>query len=182
MMWEGGEQFKPDWDVFYMSQAFLVSQRSVDRDTVHGACLVSSDHRLLSIGYNGPLRGAKPWSSDLEVRPNKYWLMIHSEENCVLNYHGSYSDLEGSTLYVTGKPCHRCINTVAQKGISGIIFGSVGSKCIDAEDDLARTAIIRSVKLGKNDFSLRKFERMNEVIDLLYRTIAYIDYKENDNG
>jgi dCMP deaminase len=181
-MWEGGKEFKPDWDTFYMAQAFLVAQRSVDKNTAHGACLVSQDNRLLSIGYNGPLRGAEPLSSDLENRPSKYWLMIHSEENCILNYHGSYSDLKGSTLFVTGHPCHRCINTVAQKGVRNVVYGSVGSHCVDEEDSLATETILRSLRMGGQEFYIQDFIRMDEVKDLLKRTLSYIDYKENDNG
>lgn len=88
--WEGGEDEKPSWDDFYMALAYTVAQRSVDESTVHGACLVSKDHRLLSIGYNGPIRGSDPLKKDLKDRPNKYWMMIHAEENCIINYHGSH--------------------------------------------------------------------------------------------
>lgn len=41
------------WDAFFMGIAKLASGRSKDPHTQVGACIVSDDNRILSIGYNG---------------------------------------------------------------------------------------------------------------------------------
>lgn len=45
------------WDEYFMGIALLSSQRSKDPNTQVGACIVSKDNRILSIGYNGAPRG-----------------------------------------------------------------------------------------------------------------------------
>ena len=40
------------WDEYFMSIAKLSSKRSKDPSTQVGACIVSNDNRILSIGYN----------------------------------------------------------------------------------------------------------------------------------
>ena len=55
-----------------------------------GACIVSQDNKILSMGYNGLPRGCSddefPWNRDGE--DNKYFYTTHSELNAILNYRG----------------------------------------------------------------------------------------------
>ena len=44
-----------NWDEFFMGIAKLAAGRSKDPNTQVGACIVSEDNRILSIGYNVPL-------------------------------------------------------------------------------------------------------------------------------
>ena len=41
------------WDEYFMGVAILAAQRSKDPNTQVGACIVSNDNKILSIGYNG---------------------------------------------------------------------------------------------------------------------------------
>ncbi|MBQ2004587.1 MAG: cytidine deaminase, partial [Peptococcaceae bacterium] len=41
------------WDEYFMGVATLASMRSKDPNTQVGACIVSNDNKILSIGYNG---------------------------------------------------------------------------------------------------------------------------------
>ena len=41
------------WDEYFMGVAFLAAMRSKDPGTQVGACIVSTDNKILSIGYNG---------------------------------------------------------------------------------------------------------------------------------
>lgn len=54
------------WDDYFMSVAFLSAQRSKDPNKQVGACIVSQDQIILSIGYNGFPRGCHdlklPWA------------------------------------------------------------------------------------------------------------------------
>lgn len=175
--WKGGPDTKPNWDNFYMTLALTIAQRSVDENTVHGACLVSSDHRLLSIGYNGPLRNCEFEQKDLIERPSKYFLMIHAEENCLINYHGSFSDLNNATIYITGEPCHRCLRMILQKGIRRIVHGPVNSKCVDDDD---RKAKEKMIKCMTSPPKIIKHSDSASVKRLLNKTLLYIEHKENE--
>lgn len=112
---------KPNWDVYYLTIAFAASRRSIDPSTKHGCVIVSIDNRVLSIGYNGPIKGANDSSLSLE-RPQRYWAWIHAEENALLAYSGSQQDILGATAYVTGQPCHKCLRMIIQKGLSRVVF------------------------------------------------------------
>ena len=41
------------WDEYFMGVAMLSAMRSKDPNTQVGACIVSSDNKILSMGYNG---------------------------------------------------------------------------------------------------------------------------------
>ena len=40
------------WDEYFMGVAMLSGMRSKDPNTQVGACIVSPDHKILSMGYN----------------------------------------------------------------------------------------------------------------------------------
>ena len=46
-----------EWDEYFMAIAKLSAMRSKDPSTQVGACIVSNDNRILSIGYNGAPNG-----------------------------------------------------------------------------------------------------------------------------
>lgn len=169
--WVGGYAEKPDWTTFFLAEAFLTAQKSIDTSTAHGCVWVSNDNRILSKGYNGPLRG-----SDDEIipmtRPDKYYLLLHSEENCILNYNGSSSDTENSIFFVTGRPCHKCLRMILQKGVCRIVHGPVGSQCVDEEDMRAQEMMLKDKRVA-----IEQVDDMRPVADLLLRTISYIKYK-----
>ena len=43
------------WDEYFMGISLLSGMRSKDPSTQVGACIVDSDNRIVSIGYNGSL-------------------------------------------------------------------------------------------------------------------------------
>ena len=89
------------WDEYFMGIAMLSGMRSKDPNTQVGACIVSSEHKILSMGYNGFPTGCSddefPWVR--EGDDNKYFYTTHSELNAILNYRGG--SLEGASIYVT---------------------------------------------------------------------------------
>ena len=98
--------------------------RSKDPNTQVGACIVSTDNKILSIGYNGFPIGCSdedfPWQREGEGIENKYFYSTHSELNAILNFRGG--SLEGSKLYVTLFPCNECAKAIIQSGISKVIY------------------------------------------------------------
>ena len=106
-----------------MGVAILAAQRSKDPNTQVGACIVSADNKILSIGYNGmPLNCSDdvfPWNWEGDA-DTKYFYTVHSELNAILNYRGG--SLEGSKIYVTLFPCNECAKAIIQAGIKAVIF------------------------------------------------------------
>ena len=85
------------WDEYFMAIAKLSAMRSKDPSTQVGACIVSIDNRILSIGYNGAPNGfcddSFPWEREGSVLNTKYAFVCHAEMNAILNYRGSRKEL-----------------------------------------------------------------------------------------
>ena len=114
------------WDEYFMGVAMLTGMRSKDPNTQVGACIVSADHKILSMGYNGLPTGCSddefPWGREGDPLENKYLFTTHSELNAILNYRGG--SLEGSTIYVSLFPCNECAKAIIQAGIKRIVYDS----------------------------------------------------------
>ena len=112
------------WDEYFMGVALLSGRRSKDPSTQVGACIVSQDNKILSMGYNGFPKGCSddefPWAREGEPLDTKYLYVTHSELNAILNYRGG--SLEGSKIYVTLFPCNECAKAIIQAGIKTIIY------------------------------------------------------------
>ena len=59
------------WDEYFMGVALLSGRRSKDPSTQVGACIVSQDNKILSMGYNGFPKGCSddefPWGKEKQV-------------------------------------------------------------------------------------------------------------------
>ncbi len=114
------------WDEYFMGIAKLSALRSKDPSTQVGACIVSSDNRILSIGYNGAPNGFMddnfPWDREGDALNTKYFYVCHAELNAILNFRGNKRDLEGSKIYVDLFPCNECAKAIIQTGIKEIIY------------------------------------------------------------
>lgn len=114
------------WDEYFMSVAHLAALRSKDPNTQVGCCIISDDHKILSMGYNGLPKGCDddvfPWDREGDALETKYPFVVHSELNAILNFRGG--TLEGSTLYVSLFPCNECAKAIVQAGISTVVYDS----------------------------------------------------------
>jgi dCMP deaminase len=73
-------------------------------------------------GYNGFARGITD-SKDRWSRPAKYEYVIHAEENALVKaYQGLGSRVENCILFVTHKPCHKCMSKIIQSGIKTVYY------------------------------------------------------------
>ena len=112
------------WDEYFMGVAKLSAMRSKDPNTQVGACIVSDDNKILSMGYNGFPIGCSddefPWAREGDALNNKYFYITHSELNAILNYRGG--SLEGAKLYVTLFPCNECAKAIIQAGIKTLVY------------------------------------------------------------
>ncbi len=115
-----------NWDEYFMGVAHLSGMRSKDPNTQVGACIVSKQNKILSMGYNGFPAGCSddefPWARDGEELETKYPFVTHSELNAILNYRGG--SLEGTKLYVSLFPCNECAKAIIQAGITTVVYDS----------------------------------------------------------
>ena len=120
-----------------MGVAALSAMRSKDPNTQVGACIVSPEHKILSMGYNGFPLGCSDdeFTWEREGEDNKYFYSTHSELNAILNYRGG--SLEGATIYVTLFPCNECAKAIIQSGIRTLVYDS---------DKYADTAMVKASK------------------------------------
>ena len=114
------------WDEYFMGVAKLSALRSKDPNTQVGACIVSDDNRILSIGYNGAPNGFDdkyfPWDREGNNLDTKYFYVCHAEMNAILNFRGSKKDLEDAKIYVDLFPCNECAKLIIQSGIKKVIY------------------------------------------------------------
>lgn len=134
------------WDEFFMKVAVAASQRSKDPNTQVGACIANTNHRILSVGYNGTPSALNddffPWGTSDDPLQDKHNYVVHAEANAVLNYRGSLKDLEGSTVYVTLFPCHDCAKILAQVGVGEVVY--LDNKYADTDDGRISRRILDS--------------------------------------
>jgi len=150
------------WDEYFMGIALLSAKRSKDPHTSVGACIVSQDNKIVSVGYNGMPRGCSddeyPWNrkadSELET---KYLYVCHAELNAILNYSGIH--MRHSKIYTTLFPCNECTKALIQVGISEVIYLS---------DKYAETASVIAAKrmMKSAGICYRKYEPANKTISL----------------
>ena len=111
------------WDEYFMGLAHLSAMRSKDPSTQVGAVIVSGEHRVVSIGYNGFPNGCSddefPWDREGDFGATKYPYVVHAELNAILN---SKNDLRGCSIYVSLFPCNECAKAIIQSGIKEVIY------------------------------------------------------------
>lgn len=135
------------WDETFMGIAEVVARRSKDPSTQVGACIVSEENRILSVGYNGAPNGWSdedfPWAREAEDPLDlKYHYVIHAERNAVLNFDGIRNRLKGAKVYVTHFPCSECAKEIVQVGVKEIIYLNTH----DLGGDISTRASLRTLE------------------------------------
>lgn len=115
------------WDEYFMGIAMLSAERSKDNSTQVGACIVNSDNKIVSVGYNGMPTGCNddemPWERKADSPlDTKYPFVCHAELNAILNRNAA--NLKDCTLYVTLFPCNECAKAIIQSGIKRVVYYS----------------------------------------------------------
>ncbi len=120
-----------------MGIALLSAMRSKDDNTQVGACIVSGENKILSLGYNGMPIGCAdtqmPWRRNGAPLDTKYMYVCHAELNAILN--SPAPSLKGSRIYTTLFPCNECAKAIIQSGINEIIY--LSDKYADSDSDTA---------------------------------------------
>lgn len=148
------------WDEYFMGIALLSSMRSKDPSTQVGACIVNSEKRILSMGYNGMPRCCSddefPWDKNENPLDSKYLYVCHAELNAILNC--ASGNVRGCTVYTTLFPCNECAKAIIQSGIAEVVYMS--DKYSDSDSVLAskRMFTTAGVKFREYSISGKTFE------------------------
>ena len=107
-----------EWDDYFMSIALIASQRSPCKRLNVGSVIVK-DGRLISMGYNGFISGAKHVS---RVKDNHEQSIIHSEINAIADCAKRGTSLSNAIIYITHYPCLHCFRAIAASNIKQIVY------------------------------------------------------------
>lgn len=112
------------WDEYFMGLSLLSAMRSKDPNTQVGACIVSEDNKILSVGYNGMPIGCDddnmPWAREGDFLDTKYPFVAHAELNAILNR--PTVSLKNARIYVSLFPCNECAKAIIQSGIKEVVY------------------------------------------------------------
>ncbi|AWV96886.1 deoxycytidylate deaminase [Arcticibacterium luteifluviistationis] len=118
---------KPDFDDIFMELAINLAKRSHCVKAQVGAVL-TSETRIISIGYNGPPSGTHNCDVDFGEegcpRDSKgsCSLALHAEQNAILYAAKNGGKVDGATMYVTLSPCIACARVIYSMKIKKVFF------------------------------------------------------------
>lgn len=147
------------WDEYFMGIALLSAGRSKDSNTQVGACIVSEENKILSVGYNGMPTGCNddemPWEREGETLETKYPFVCHAELNAILNR--STGSLQNARIYVSLFPCNECAKAIIQSGIKEVVY---------MEDKYADTDGVRASKkmFEMTGVKMRQYFQTNRIV------------------
>lgn len=149
------------WDQYFMGIALLSASRSKDPHTRVGACIVDTDNKILSVGYNGMPRGCSddeyPWGNVGEPLNTKYLYVCHAELNALLNHSGP--SVKNARIYTTLFPCNECTKALIQSGIREVIYRE--DKYSDTSSVIAAKRMMKSAGI-----SYRKYEEADKKLTI----------------
>ena len=137
-----------------MGIALLSSMRSKDPSTQVGACIVNSEKRILSMGYNGMPRCCSddefPWDKNENPLNSKYLYVCHAELNAILNC--ASGNVRGCTVYTTLFPCNECAKAIIQSGIAEVVYMS--DKYSDSDSVLASKRMFTTAGVKFREYTI----------------------------
>lgn len=160
---------RPTWDKYFGYLCQVVSWRSDDEETKVGSVIVDSKNRIVSVGYNGTPRG----TNLPHTRPEKYEVMIHSEQNSILT---AQRNIEGFKLYVLGMlPCCDCAKLICQAGIVEVIIVNAADRT--GGKDWSPSATLEMFKQCKIAVRSLTVPKVVSLMPSEKRTILYVEAK-----
>jgi dCMP deaminase len=161
---------RPAWNDYFMALTIVIAQRSIDPATKCGCVITDKENTILSVGYNSPPRGCNDSQIPL-TRPEKYPFMVHAEVNAIVNSSRNGISLKDSTLYCNVRPCEKCTPLIINAGVSRIVYGPFGAKCVD--DDSVR---ISKILLDGQKIEVIQYQG-DKFLSVLHDSISYSERK-----
>lgn len=117
------------WDELFMNIAFMASKRAADKYVECGAVYVDNEHKIISIGYNGPSKGddhcievgCRKVDGDKETGMVMRNRGAHAEVNGIINAQDTRR-LKDSTIFTTLFPCYDCMKYLNNAGVKEIVY------------------------------------------------------------
>ena len=164
---------RPSWDELFMKIVLAVSERSACKYHKVASVFVDENHRVVSLGYNGPSvgdyhcieYGCAKIDGDPITGEIKRCRGAHSEINAIINS-GDTQRLRNSTLYNSIFPCYDCMKELNNLGVKKIVYldeylrvveGSGGKEKV-SELEAKELAIKRGIVFEKF-----RFEKLDNV-------------------
>jgi dCMP deaminase len=111
-----------NWNEYYRTIAHSIKLKSKDIKTQIGAVIVGTDKEIVSTGYNSFPRGINDNLPERQERPEKYYWMMHAEQNAIVNAARIGVSTKGCTIYLTcGIPCADCAKAIINAGITNVV-------------------------------------------------------------
>lgn len=150
------------WDETFMNIAIVLTRRVSCLVVKTSAVYVSPDHRVVSLGYNGPVKGGyncdEVGCAKIDGNPKTGKLErcrgAHAEINGIINAANPRS-LEGATLYSIKCPCYDCMKALANAGIREIVYyekylrTQTGGEKFEEETEANELAKMKGIKIRK---------------------------------
>ncbi len=111
---------RPDWNTYFLRLAYLTATRATcDRKHV-GAVIVSPEHRVVSMGYNGAAAGMDDCDTvGHELSDGHCIRVLHAESNAI-DYAGRLC--ADATLFATVVPCYDCAKRIVNAKIVRVVY------------------------------------------------------------
>lgn len=155
------------WDEFFMEIAVTASKRTACLFHQVAAVFVDRNHRIISIGYNGPSKndlhcnevGCAKIHGDPETGKIKRCRGVHAEINAIINA-GDTKKLQDATLYSTSFPCYDCMKALNNLGIKRIVYLHDYLRVLDGQDGKKKEAEPEARELAeRRGIILEKFRK-----------------------
>jgi dCMP deaminase len=129
------------WDNFFMQIALTSAKRTACIHHKIASVFVDKNHRIVSIGYNGPSIGdfncnevgCAKVHGDPETGKIRRCRGAHAEINAIINA-GDTTRLKGATLYNTTFPCYDCMKALNNLGIKRIVYNEEYKRVLDGQN------------------------------------------------
>ena len=156
--------FRPDWHLYFMSMAYLISKRS-SCERLHVGCVIVKNKRIVVAGYNGHIKGAPHTSF---IKNGHEQMTIHAETNAITDAASRGIKLYGSTAYITHFPCINCTKNLIAAGIKEIIYAE-DYKNDELCNELYKLGGVKITKISLedlNNFQQNENKNNDDVINL----------------
>ena len=131
-------------DVVYLKMAEDLSTLSHAKRRKVG-CLIVKDTQIIAEGYNGTPRGFDNSCEFIDSLDEMYTKpeVLHAESNAITKLARSTNSSQGSTLYVTCRPCFDCAKLIIQSGIERVVYRHMytNKNCMEALALLTKAGI-----------------------------------------
>jgi dCMP deaminase len=109
---------RPSWDDYFKEIVQVTAKRS-PCERLQVGCLLVTNSRIVSQGYNGFLPGCSHTS---HVRDGHEQATVHAEQNAIADCARRGVSCEGATAYITHYPCIICCRLLLAAGIKEIKY------------------------------------------------------------